>query len=310
MGAAHRPRPARRRAPVRRPEGGPPAHPDEHPERPAEGAAGGGRRPPRAHRARRIRAHRARPRRSSPSSSPSSAGAGRCSASRPRASSSRPTRSPSRCAPRSERMPRPACRPPSTCCTWAASRSSASSSRGALDVVPVGPGALPQPRRAEPERRVRGVGSSSPSTRSEFRDLLAGRSTAAPCRSLAGDAETLVRFTRTFRIDPVGPPTDAAAGSGAARHPSPEWRSLAGRVAKRYRDPRVDVSIPPRYSTARLDLGLQALRPRRAARRGPSGSATSSGVARHAPRRRRPRRPSRRPVGASRRTRRGGRAAS
>ena len=87
--------------------------------------------------------------------------------------------------------------------------------RGALDVAPIGPGALPQPRRAEPEPAFEAWVELAIDP-VEFRDLIAGRLDPTSVPLLAGDAETLVRFTHTFRIDPVGPTTDAATGPGAA----------------------------------------------------------------------------------------------
>ena len=63
LGAAHRPRPARRAAPLRRARRGAPAHPEQHPRGAAQGAAGGRGHPPRAALARhRLRADAVRPR--------------------------------------------------------------------------------------------------------------------------------------------------------------------------------------------------------------------------------------------------------
>ena len=86
---------------------------------------------------------------------------------------------------------------------------------GTLDGVPSGPGALPQPRRAEPEPAFEAWVELALAP-VEFRDLLVGALDLASVSLLAGDAETLVHFTRTFRIDPVVPPTDAATASDAA----------------------------------------------------------------------------------------------
>jgi len=83
---------------------------------------------------------------------------------------------------------------------------------GTLDVVPIGPDALPQPRRATPEAAFEAWLELTIEP-VEFRDLIAGTLDLASVSLLAGDHETLVRFTHTFRIDTVMPPTDAAAGS-------------------------------------------------------------------------------------------------
>lgn len=48
-----------------------------------------------------------------------------------------------------------------------------------------------------------------------FRDLISGMRDPSTVSILAGDTEAVVRFTRTFRIEPVGPTTDAAAASAA-----------------------------------------------------------------------------------------------
>ena len=92
-----------------------------------------------------------------------------------------------------------------------------SSWRRALDVVPIGPGALPQPRRgpapeaaSEAVRRARGRPGGVPRPRSPA--LL----DPAAVRLVAGEADAVVRFARTFRIDPVGPAPDATTESGAA----------------------------------------------------------------------------------------------
>ncbi|MFB6610152.1 winged helix-turn-helix transcriptional regulator [Agromyces sp. NPDC056379] len=83
---------------------------------------------------------------------------------------------------------------------------------GTLDVVPVGPGALQQPRRS--------VFEPVPSAVLELqlepvvlREVLAGDSERAAV--LAGDDELLTRFGLTFRIEPAGPSTDAAAAAAA-----------------------------------------------------------------------------------------------
>lgn len=85
-----------------------------------------------------------------------------------------------------------------------------------LEVVPIGPGALPQPRR-------RGVPEAAFEAALEFaidpagfRDLISGALDPSDVPILAGDLEAVVRFTRTFRIDPVGPPTNESGEAGAA----------------------------------------------------------------------------------------------
>ncbi|MBT2519148.1 helix-turn-helix transcriptional regulator [Streptomyces sp. ISL-90] len=85
-----------------------------------------------------------------------------------------------------------------------------------LDVVPIGPGALPQPqRRGAPEAAFES-GLELVIDPAGFRDLISGGIDPGTVPILAGDTETVGRFTSTFRIDPVGPPTDAAAGADAA----------------------------------------------------------------------------------------------
>ncbi|WP_400995418.1 winged helix-turn-helix transcriptional regulator [Agromyces sp. GXQ0307] len=85
----------------------------------------------------------------------------------------------------------------------------------ALEVVPIGPDAVPQPR---PTDRADAAGSSVEFALepSELRDLIAGRADAATVPVLAGDAGAVARFARTFRIDPVRPPEDAVGGAAAS----------------------------------------------------------------------------------------------
>lgn len=86
---------------------------------------------------------------------------------------------------------------------------------GTLDVVPVGSGALPQPRRRSALEPVPEAVLELELLPAALRALLAdgamGRPGSAP---FAGDAELLERFTRTFRIEPVGPPPGAAGSRG------------------------------------------------------------------------------------------------
>ncbi|GAA2038132.1 hypothetical protein GCM10009819_23580 [Agromyces tropicus] len=84
-----------------------------------------------------------------------------------------------------------------------------------LEVVPIGPDAVPQPRPT--------VGADATTASVEFaldppglRDLIAGRTDAAAVPVLAGDADGVARFARTFRIEPVEPPDDAAGGLAAS----------------------------------------------------------------------------------------------
>lgn len=82
-----------------------------------------------------------------------------------------------------------------------------------LDVAPVGPGALPQPRRAVPDVAPEAVLELAVEP-AGFRDLLAGVRGAVAVKGpptgvsiLDGGSALLERFRLTFRIEPVGPPT-------------------------------------------------------------------------------------------------------
>jgi DNA-binding HxlR family transcriptional regulator len=85
---------------------------------------------------------------------------------------------------------------------------------GALDVVPIGPGALPQPRREGPGPAFEASVELALEP-AEFRDLLAGRLAPGEVRVLAGEAASVEHFVRAFRIEPVGGPAGLGAGSGA-----------------------------------------------------------------------------------------------
>jgi DNA-binding HxlR family transcriptional regulator len=86
---------------------------------------------------------------------------------------------------------------------------------GTLDVVPIGADALPQPRRPTPEAAFEAALEFAIDP-SGFRDLIAGRLDAGSVPILVGDHDSVVRFIRTFHIEPVDPTTDSAAGSHAA----------------------------------------------------------------------------------------------
>ncbi|HKH08631.1 MAG TPA: helix-turn-helix domain-containing protein [Agromyces sp.] len=86
---------------------------------------------------------------------------------------------------------------------------------GTLDIVPIGPDALPQPRRRQPEAAFEATLELVVDA-AEFRDLIAGRLAAGQVSILAGDLDTLARFTQTFRIDPVDDPSDATGSAAAA----------------------------------------------------------------------------------------------
>lgn len=84
-----------------------------------------------------------------------------------------------------------------------------------LEVVPIGDGALPQPRRAAPEPAFE-AGLELVVDPVGFRDLISGAPHDGSVQILAGDADTMERFTRTFHIEPAEPPTDAASEAGGA----------------------------------------------------------------------------------------------
>ncbi|RXZ72461.1 winged helix-turn-helix transcriptional regulator [Agromyces albus] len=86
---------------------------------------------------------------------------------------------------------------------------------GTLDVVPIGPGALPQPQRKRTPEAAFESQLELMIHPAGFRDLISGALEPSDVSILAGDTEALVRFTRTFRIEPAGPPTEAAAASAA-----------------------------------------------------------------------------------------------
>lgn len=82
-----------------------------------------------------------------------------------------------------------------------------------LDVAPIGPGALPQPRRAVPDVAPDAVLELAVEP-AGFRDLLAGMRGAVAVKGppsgvsiLDGGSALLERFRLTFRIEPAGPPT-------------------------------------------------------------------------------------------------------
>lgn len=83
-----------------------------------------------------------------------------------------------------------------------------------LEVVPIGPGALPQPRRGNPTEVAFEAGAELVLEPAEFRDLIAGALDPAAVRVVAGESEAVVRFTRVFRIDPVGPAPGASSEAG------------------------------------------------------------------------------------------------
>lgn len=90
---------------------------------------------------------------------------------------------------------------------------SAIADRGSLDVMAIGPNALPQPGRrlaaaAPADVLELAVGPGA------FRDLLTGADDGATV--LAGDDDLLARFVRTFRVDPgPGWPEPASAGEAS-----------------------------------------------------------------------------------------------
>lgn len=85
-----------------------------------------------------------------------------------------------------------------------------------LEVTPIGPGALPQPRRGDAAEFAFEARAELVLTAAEFRDLIAGTLEPAAVQLLAGEQEAVVRFARTFHIAPAGPEPDAASGSNVA----------------------------------------------------------------------------------------------
>ena len=86
-----------------------------------------------------------------------------------------------------------------------------------LEVTPIGPGALPQPRRGDAAEVAFEASAELVLSAAEFRDLISGALEPAAVQLLAGEQEAVVRFARTFHIAPVGPAPDAASGSNVAR---------------------------------------------------------------------------------------------
>lgn len=72
---------------------------------------------------------------------------------------------------------------------------------GRVDVVPIGPDAIPQPRGGE-ERAVE-VTVEFAVTPTEFRDLLTGALDPSAVQLITGERETLETFVRTFRMPGV-----------------------------------------------------------------------------------------------------------
>lgn len=92
-----------------------------------------------------------------------------------------------------------------------------------LDVVPIGPDALPRPRpgagaEVAAEARVEFV-----VTPTEFRDLLTRLMDPCTVQILAGECRTLEQFARTFRIDTGGPalPPAEEMPDGSHAHANP-----------------------------------------------------------------------------------------
>jgi DNA-binding HxlR family transcriptional regulator len=79
-----------------------------------------------------------------------------------------------------------------------------------LDVVPVGAGALPQPRRSALEPVPSAVLELELAP-AALPGLLSGDSSGAVV--LAGGPELVTRFERTFRIEPIGPSADVSAAA-------------------------------------------------------------------------------------------------
>ena len=86
-----------------------------------------------------------------------------------------------------------------------------------LEVTPIGPGALPQPRRGDAAEVAFEASAEMVLSAAEFRDLISGALEPAAVQLLAGEQEAVARFARTFHIAPVGPEPDAASGSNVAQ---------------------------------------------------------------------------------------------
>ena len=84
-----------------------------------------------------------------------------------------------------------------------------------LEVTPIGPGALPQPRRGEAPEVAFEASAEFVLSAAEFRDLISGALEPGAVQLLAGEHDAVVRFARMFHIDPVGPTPDASLGSAA-----------------------------------------------------------------------------------------------
>ena len=87
----------------------------------------------------------------------------------------------------------------------------------ALEVTPIGPGALAQPRRGDAAEVAFEASAEFVLSTAEFRDLISGALEPAVVQLLAGEQEAVVRFARMFHIDPAGPAPDASVGSDAPR---------------------------------------------------------------------------------------------
>ncbi|WP_022891494.1 winged helix-turn-helix transcriptional regulator [Agromyces subbeticus] len=83
-----------------------------------------------------------------------------------------------------------------------------------LDVMPVGAGALPQPRRRSAFEPVPQTVLDLEVSPASLREFLAGDAGLATV--LAGETELLGRFGSTFRIEPVGPSNNASSAAAAA----------------------------------------------------------------------------------------------
>ncbi|PWC03602.1 winged helix-turn-helix transcriptional regulator [Agromyces badenianii] len=85
---------------------------------------------------------------------------------------------------------------------------------GTLDIVPIGAGALPQPRRRSAFEPVPEAVLEIELATAALHGLLSGDPGGVAV--LAGGADLLERFEKTFRIEPVTPSTDTASGAEAA----------------------------------------------------------------------------------------------